>query len=133
MNSRPKNTSKTAPENKGLIQVQNQKSVVPEGVPERVDPRLCPRFEKCSIPLCPLDPDWDLRYHGKGDKVCRWLTEAVKRDGLKVLAKHLPVNAIKQIGRVWPRMQVMHVSIRRALEKASKTPSKMGLKARRAS
>lgn len=33
--------------------------------------RLCPRFDRCSAPICPLDIDQDRRDFLKGEPVCR--------------------------------------------------------------
>lgn len=40
--------------------------------------RLCPKFDSCSAPTCPLDPDWELRDMTRGDATCIWLREMVK-------------------------------------------------------
>ncbi len=40
--------------------------------------RQCPRFEKCSVPLCPLDPDWHKCSILDEDSVCYLQLEAVK-------------------------------------------------------
>ncbi len=40
--------------------------------------RECPRYNVCSVPICPLDPDWEVRTHVAGEPVCIWLTEAQK-------------------------------------------------------
>ena len=38
----------------------------------------CPKFESCSAPICPLDPDWRKRRHLKVERVCFYLCEAQK-------------------------------------------------------
>jgi|SRR5262249_32055889 len=38
----------------------------------------CPRFDKCSAPLCPLDVDWRMRAHLPEDRICFYLSESVK-------------------------------------------------------
>lgn len=30
----------------------------------------CPKYPRCSAPLCPLDPDMDKRFYIKGDRIC---------------------------------------------------------------
>jgi hypothetical protein len=32
--------------------------------------KKCPRFETCSIPICPLDPDKEKRLELKGEAKC---------------------------------------------------------------
>lgn len=45
-------------------------------------PQDCPWYDKCSAPLCPLDPEWRGRKHLQGERVCYFLREAVK-DGAR--------------------------------------------------
>jgi len=45
-----------------------------------VIPESCPRFERCSANVCPLDADWRKRVHIEGERVCGLLTESVKPD-----------------------------------------------------
>ena len=40
---------------------------------KEIDRRLvdkCPKYPRCSAPLCPLDPDMDKRFYIKGDPIC---------------------------------------------------------------
>ena len=30
----------------------------------------CPRYKCCSVPICPLDPDWKKRVYLKGEPKC---------------------------------------------------------------
>ena len=32
--------------------------------------RQCPRFDRCTVPICPLDPDQDLRTRVPGESRC---------------------------------------------------------------
>ena len=41
-------------------------------------PQDCPRYNRCSANVCPLDADWRKRTHVRGDEVCLFLTESVK-------------------------------------------------------
>jgi hypothetical protein len=38
----------------------------------------CPRWDKCSAPICPLDRLWNRRAMQNADPVCFFLTEAAK-------------------------------------------------------
>ena len=38
----------------------------------------CPRFDRCSAAICPLDPGWRKRVHAFGDRVCAFMLEAAK-------------------------------------------------------
>jgi hypothetical protein len=44
-------------------------------------PRMCPKFDTCSAPYCPLDPDRSHTTTHKGEPSCLYLREAVKADG----------------------------------------------------
>ena len=40
---------------------------------KEIDHRLvdkCPKYQRCSAPLCPLDPDMNKRFYIKGDPIC---------------------------------------------------------------
>lgn len=39
---------------------------------------ICPKHDRCSAPLCPVDPEMHRRIHCHGEPVCRYLSEAVK-------------------------------------------------------
>jgi len=41
--------------------------------------KKCPRFEGCSAPLCPLDPDAGQRIYNKGEITCKQSIEILKR------------------------------------------------------
>ncbi len=38
----------------------------------------CSKFDRCSAPICPLDPEWQKRTHVKGERICFYLLECVK-------------------------------------------------------
>ena len=40
--------------------------------------RQCPRFERCCVPICPLDADQDARTRLKGEPTCS-MSKAVRR------------------------------------------------------
>jgi len=37
---------------------------------EKIPMYECPRFSKCSAPICPLDPDWTERVYIEGEEKC---------------------------------------------------------------
>ena len=45
-------------------------------------PDSCPKYEKCSANICPLDRDWPLRTHLKGESICFYLREYVKQGAI---------------------------------------------------
>lgn len=92
----------------------------------RKDFDLCPKWEKCNSPVCPLDPDWEKRKMLDNDSVCYYQTESVKdnahatfeRRGLSCLYAVI-TKATPPICARWPR-------IRRALERATSYGSRLG-------
>lgn len=59
---------------------------------------LCPNFEKCSAPLCPLDKKHRKRTYRKFERTCFWARELLKPNGearirgaLQTLAANLVV------------------------------------------
>jgi hypothetical protein len=80
---------------------------------------ICPRWAKCSVPICPLDADVsDRRMLGR-DPVCFYLSESVKRGaerrfeerGLRLLFQVM-VHASGPLSARWSR-------IKRALSRAT--------------
>ena len=47
--------------------------------------RKCPKFYRCSAPICPLDPDVELRVYITGDAKC-----TLDKKTRKLLGKNLP-------------------------------------------
>ncbi len=33
--------------------------------------KKCPRFQRCSVPLCPLDPEVEKRVYWEGEPTCK--------------------------------------------------------------
>ncbi len=46
--------------------------------PRDLTPQDCPRYDRCSANVCPMDVQWRKRSHVRGDEVCFFLTESVK-------------------------------------------------------
>ena len=49
-------------------------------------PQDCPRYDRCSANVCPLDAGWRKRTHVRGDEVCFFLTESVKANAAENFA-----------------------------------------------
>jgi len=85
----------------------------------------CPKFHTCSANICPLDADWKKRTHIKGERVCLLLCEAAKphaSDAFRGVGREELLPAIKS---VMPEICTRWGSIRRTVERASKTGSRM--------
>nr|UXE44386.1 hypothetical protein Hi04_10k_c2220_00020 [uncultured bacterium] len=81
----------------------------------------CPKFETCSAPVCPIDPDWPSTNHLSGEKVCPYLMRTGKPGEAELLAAD-PVGRtalalVEEIGTVFP-------AIGRAVKRASQTGAK---------
>jgi hypothetical protein len=87
--------------------------------------KACPKFERCSANICPLDPDWPLRTHGTGDRVCFYLLEAVK-NGSEARFKAIPTEDMLQgvLGAL-PAICSRWASIRTTVERARTSGSRM--------
>ena len=97
----------------------------------RIVPALCPRYDRCSAPVCPLDPAWRLRSHLKGEPVCGLLLELSKTDGEATLRGFLPAEVAQAAITLAPTLLARHAPLRRASEKAAKTGSRLAQLARR--
>lgn len=85
----------------------------------------CPRFEKCSANVCPVDPDWRLRTHLDGERVCLYLTEQSKPGGRAILAPVLSSDLLEEVARAVPEIIARYGPIRRAADRAARTPSRV--------
>ncbi|MBT7626816.1 MAG: hypothetical protein HN589_11105 [Proteobacteria bacterium] len=85
----------------------------------------CPKYEKCSAPICPLDPNWEGAIHLNHERVCFYLCEAQKENseaifGGRGLSKlhQIMVEAAPEISCRW-------ATIKKALTRAAKSGSRM--------
>lgn len=88
-------------------------------------PNTCPKFESCSAPICPMDIDWQLRNHRKGERVCLYLREASKSGGKLENMGYLPEAMPERITQVYPEIVTRHGAIRLALQRAARQGSKV--------
>ena len=88
-------------------------------------PTDCIKWHSCSAPLCPFDADWRKRRHLPGERVCLWLRELVKPDGMATLERALGEQAAATVAEVAPCMMARSSDIRSKLEAASRAGSKL--------
>jgi len=88
-------------------------------------PSECPRYPACNAPICPLDPQHLRSAHLSGESVCLYLREGVKPGGNDLLALLLPANVAKKVSESLPGIMSTHGAIRRVLEQAKFTGSKI--------
>ena len=85
----------------------------------------CPRFERCSAPICPLDADWRKRRHVQGERVCGLALEAVKPNAKAVFSGAGMDNLFPVVVGAIPEISQRWGAIRHALERAQQAASKM--------
>lgn len=89
---------------------------------------LCPKFEKCSAPICPLDPNWINAKHPNGERVCFYLGEAQKA-GAEALFGDRGLGVLYQVMLgATPDISARWGTIRNALTRAAKAGSRMNTK-----
>jgi hypothetical protein len=93
------------------------------GTAELVAMRQCPKFDSCNVPICPLDPNWQLRDMTQSDGTCTWLREVVKAGPQ---AQGVPDIIRDRVASALPALVYAHglAPLRSALKKAAKTGSK---------
>ena len=87
----------------------------------QIGPSGCPKFEACLAPICPLDSDWRLRSHLRGDAICLWLREMAKGVDLRGNVAELSAEAIAEQA---PAILSRYGHVRQGYERASGSPSK---------
>jgi hypothetical protein len=85
----------------------------------------CPKFEKCSAPICPLDANWRKRVLLNGDPTCFYLSESVKHGAQTVFEGAGLKDIYAAMVLAYPTITAKHPRIRRALERAKLTGSRM--------
>ncbi len=85
----------------------------------------CPRFDKCSAPICPLDAEWRLCLYRKGEPICFYLLEFVKPDAKAQFKGSIGVPIYEAIQTSIDTMSHRYAPLHRALERAKRTESRM--------
>ncbi|MDQ6960587.1 MAG: hypothetical protein Q9M27_06100 [Mariprofundaceae bacterium] len=85
----------------------------------------CPKFHTCSANICPLDKDWRKRTHLKGERVCMLMCEAVKPNARANFRGAHREDLLTVIKEVMPKICTRWGNIRRTLERAKQTGSRM--------
>ena len=85
----------------------------------------CPKWDSCNAPLCPIDPDISKRVYLRGEAFCFYMHEYVKPDSyerFKVSHREEIYNAIAEVLK---EVLFTYGYIKKRLERASSTPSRM--------
>jgi hypothetical protein len=88
-------------------------------------PDDCPKFPACRAPICPLDKDWRLRSHAKGEPICHWLLEAAKLGAEARFRGAGRGDLFDSVSSVALSISARHAPIRRAFERAALSTSRM--------
>ena len=86
----------------------------------------CPRFESCSAPLCPDDPDWDRRVVRGADRTCFWLTEAVKAGAAERFEQSGHGDYFTKATNLLPAILASSTIMRSRLRSAEQTGPRLG-------
>lgn len=115
----PKGNARRAPG------AQTESTLAKNDAPERSGLQLamqCPKWESCSAPICPLI---DSGTHRGGERTCLWLRELAKPGGRRALRLSLPLELCRAVERAAPAILARHASLRIAVERSRKSPSKL--------
>ena len=85
----------------------------------------CLRFAKCCAPICPIDPDWKLRSHLPGERVCFYLSEYVKPGAEARFQGCTPRELYRAIQSTVAPISLRYAPIKKALDRAKSTGSRM--------
>ena len=88
----------------------------------------CPKFEKCSAAICPLDPNWQRANHLKNERVCFFLCEVQKSDSESIFRDAGLGELYQLMVEATPGISLRWAYIERVLIRARKTGSRMNRK-----
>ena len=91
----------------------------------------CPRFHKCSAPICPLDTNWEQRIYLRGESVCFYLHEYVKNGGKARLGGHISEKHLEAIEKCYPKIINRFGDIKRRLKRSAKSGYRIGKQPRK--
>lgn len=86
---------------------------------------LCPRWERCSAPICPLDPRHLQSAHLDGERICFWLVEASKRGGRLPKDPRLAGALVAAVEEAYPRIVDRFGPVRWELKRAAQRGSRL--------
>lgn len=89
--------------------------------------RACPKFDGCSAPIYPFDPDWPRRIHRKGEPVCFYLLESVKPGARARFEGFMAMPLYHAMERSVDAICTRHAPLRTALARAKRTGSRMSV------
>lgn len=94
-------------------------------VHQEQQPQDCKHFQKCSAPICPLDKDWHRRSYFDGEPVCYLLSEWPKEATRPFLIRAIGGEMAQTLAEVYPKVIEVYGPLKKRLERASRTPSRL--------
>jgi len=89
-----------------------------------LEPQACPRFDRCSAPICPIDPGLWKSVYRKGESICLYLRLRAKSPFWGVKAGCVPREIVQRVEEVYPEVLSRYRPIKRALEMIAQSPPK---------
>ena len=86
-------------------------------------PEQCPRFNRCSAPLCPLDPHWSRPKMLRDEHICYYLTEASKAGAHERFQNRHDFDIYMVAEESLPGMRKTFKELDREIRRASERPS----------
>jgi len=85
--------------------------------------RSCPRYANCSVPICPLDREWDLRSHDPAEAVCPYLRESAKPGIASRYVGRPDEHCLAAAIKLRPAIENRHPAIARRITESLDNPS----------
>ena len=85
----------------------------------------CPKFDRCSAPVCPREPEWQDRIHLKGERICFYMLEYVKAGAVVRFKGSVAKGIYHAIAQVIQPLSARYGPIRRALERSKQSGSRI--------
>lgn len=82
---------------------------------------ICPKWDKCNAPVCPLSSDWRNTRHLKGEPVCHWLRMYAKQPVQGRFQGILRDDEADMVATVYTESILPYGALRTALERAAMT------------
>lgn len=81
----------------------------------------CPKYENCNANVCPIDQDWRLRSHLRGESSCHFLRLVVKN---AATAEEMETSTYQAAVEVWKHKDELPPILLKQLEKAAQSNRK---------
>ena len=88
----------------------------------------CPKWIKCSAPICPVDDEYLSRVHIAGEKICFYLNEYAKPHARTKLKGCIAEEHYQAIAKAHLKIIDRYAPIKKALQRAANTESRLGIK-----